>query len=352
VIVSTTITNSRADVIGAALASVAPEVDACIVIDTGANDETLAIAQAVLGPKLVVVQWPWRNDFAAARNFALDYAKNFLRGQQVGGPPATIGHNSAADWIIQADTDEWLRIPNARAILAAVPADLDVVMVPHATRTYAQCRCFRATTQGRWAMPVHEYFTPHKSVRAPEGWEFECQPRPNEDRTAKYTHYRAVLEGLVEREPENARAFYYLGDTLSILGYKGGAIKAFARCAALPGWGEQASWACYRAAILQFELGLPDYAIRTCQAGIQRSPHMAELHWLAGWVHYQTQNWAAAEVFAEAALKVGAGAAPRGGFCNPMAQRELPEQLLRYARAQLAGAPIEGCPKPEARRVP
>ncbi len=346
-IISTTITNSRADVIGAALTSVAPEVDVCVVIDTGATDDTMAIAKAVLGPKLVAVSWPWRNDFAAARNFALDYAKDWLRMRPDAARP---GVDDPRDWIVNADTDEWLRIPNARACLAVVPADLDVVQVPHATRTYAQCRCFRATTQGRWAMPVHEYFSPHKSVRGPGGWEFECQPRPDEDRTAKYTHYRAVLEALVEREPDSPRAFYYLGDTLSILGYKGGAIKAFARCAALPGWGEQASWACYRAAILQFELGLPDYAIRTCLAGIQRSPNMAELYWLAGWVSYQVQDWASAATFAESAIKIGP--VPRGGFCNPMAQKELPEQLLRYARAQLAGAPLEGHPKPEARRVP
>ena len=347
-IVSTTITNSRADVIRAALTEIAPHVDYAIVIDTGATDDTMEIAADVLGPKLVAVRWPWQNDFAAARNFALAEAKQFLRARRelLRQAPEPAG-GDPSDWIVTADTDEWLRIPGAREFLATVPAEFDAVMVPHYSGTYQQCRCIRATCKGQWAMPVHEYFHPYRSVQPPKGWEFQCQLRPDEDRTAKYEHYRAVLEALVEREPDNARAFYYLGDTLAILGYKGAAIKAFSRCGELPGWNEQASWARYRAAVLQFELGLGTHAIETCVQGIARSPTMAELYWLAGWIYYQGQNWRAAANFAEAACRIGPK--PRAGFCFPAAQKELPEQLLRFAQAQLAGRPIEGAPKPAAR---
>jgi glycosyltransferase involved in cell wall biosynthesis len=341
VIISTTITNSRADVIEAALSEFHPHVDQCIVIDTGATDDTMRIARQVLAgtQKFRPRKWAWRNDFSAARNQALAYARELIR---LGGREP-----DAQDWIVTADTDERLRIQGAREFLATVPAEFDVVMVPHATRTYSQCRFIRATSKGEWCMPVHEYFHPYRSVPGPAGWEFQCQPRPDEDRTAKYTHYRAVLESLVEREPDNARAFYYLGDTLAILGYKGASIKAFARCGELPGWNEQASWARYRSAILQFELGLGNFALESCIQGIARSPMMAELYWLAGWICYQGKDYAAAANFAEAALRIGPK--PRAGFCYPQAQKELPEQLLRYAQAQLAGQPIEGLPQPIAR---
>ena len=73
-IVSTTLTASNADIIGDALASVLTQVDRCLVIDTGARDDTLEVARQVAGEKLLVREFPWRNDFAAARNFALDAA--------------------------------------------------------------------------------------------------------------------------------------------------------------------------------------------------------------------------------------------------------------------------------------
>jgi glycosyltransferase involved in cell wall biosynthesis len=334
-IVSTTITNSRGDVIRAALTEIAPHVDQAIVIDTGATDDTMKIAAEVLGEKFRPRVWPWRNDFAAARNQALVFARDLIR---LGGREP-----DAEDWIITADTDEWLHVPRLREVLATVPIEADVVMVPHHSRTYRQCRCIRATCKGQWSMPVHEYFSPYRSIEAPADWTFECQPRPTEDRTAKYEHYRRVLEKETAENPKNERAFYYLGDTLAILGYKGAAIKAFDQCGSMPGWNEQASWARYRAAILQFELGLTDHAIETCVKGIARTPTMAELYWLAGWLCYQQGNYQAAANFAEAAVKIGPK--PRAGFCFPQAQKELPEQLLRFAQAQLAGKPLETTPE-------
>lgn len=347
-LISTTITNSRADVIGAALTTIAPEVDVALVIDTGATDDTMRIAADVLGRKLVALKWPWQNDFAAARNFALDQAKEWLkaRREQLRQAPEPRAHDPQ-DWILTADTDEWLRVPGARSVLAALPNEVDVVMVPHVSGTYRQCRAIRATCPGRWHMPVHEYFTPYTPALAPPGWSFECQPRPDEDRTAKYTRYRTTLEALTRREPDNARAWYYLGDTLAILGYKGSAIRAFDRCSRLAGWDEQAAWATYREALLHLDLQLPDFALAALSRGRGRAA-LPELFWLAGHVHYQAGRWAAAAEYAQAALDCPVK--PRAGFCFPAGQREYPAQLLEAARARLATpqraeAPEESAPR-------
>jgi hypothetical protein len=48
-IVSTTLTGSNADIIGDALASVVAQVDRCLVIDTGARDESIDVARRVAG---------------------------------------------------------------------------------------------------------------------------------------------------------------------------------------------------------------------------------------------------------------------------------------------------------------
>jgi tetratricopeptide (TPR) repeat protein len=347
-LISTTITGgARADVIGRSLATIAPEVDLCLVIDTGTTDNAIEVARAAVSPeKFHVVQWPWQNDFAAARNFALDYARDWLRMRP---DAARAGTDDPRDWVLTADTDEFPRYPGARAFLASVPPAVDCVLVRHVSGSYRQTRAFRATTRARWDYPVHECCTGYTPIDAPPEWCFECIPRPHEDRTAKYEKYRDVLTAETQKRPTDPRPFYYLGDTLSILGYKGSAVKAFNRCAKLPGWPQQAAWACYRAAILLFELGMPIEAINQCRVGIARSPKdMPELHWLAGWIAYQTGDHALAAAHAKAALAIGPQP-QRGGFSYPKAQRELPEQLLQWAEHQLAKRPtVEAPSAPES----
>lgn len=355
-LISTTLTGgARADVIGRSLATIAPEVDLCLVIDTGTTDDAIDVARAAVPPsKFHTVSWPWQNDFGAARNFALQYARDWLRMRP---DAARAGVDDPRDWILTADTDEWPRYPGARAFLASVPAEKDSVLVQHASGTYNQVRAFRATTQARWAMPVHEYCTGHQPVRAPANWCFECIPRPTEDRTAKYEHYRTVLEKWTNEHPDDPRGWYYYADTLAILGYRGSAIKAWAKCAGLPGWQHQAGWACYRAALCMFELGMPGPAIAMCQNGLKRCPgDMAELAWLAGWIAYQQEDYQLAEHFALGALKIGPRP-DRPGFSYPKAQQELPAQLLECTRFQLrrgqdpASAPPAGAPPAQASRV-
>jgi glycosyltransferase involved in cell wall biosynthesis len=68
------------------LRSFAPHVARMLVLDTGSSDDTVALAKAA-GAQ--VASFKWVDDFAAARNAALDLA--------------------AADWHLVADADEWLK---------------------------------------------------------------------------------------------------------------------------------------------------------------------------------------------------------------------------------------------------
>lgn len=70
------------------LASLQSVVDEILVVDTGSTDATPAIAENA-GAR--VLHHPWQNNFAAARNFALDHA--------------------AQDWVLFLDADERLLNP-------------------------------------------------------------------------------------------------------------------------------------------------------------------------------------------------------------------------------------------------
>ena len=70
-------------VLGACLESVSPWVDEIIVVDTGSTDRTVEIAQKA-GAK--VFDFPWRDDFSAARNESIRHA--------------------TGDWIFWMDADD------------------------------------------------------------------------------------------------------------------------------------------------------------------------------------------------------------------------------------------------------
>ena len=82
------IVRDEAERIGRCLDAALPIADEIVVVDTGSTDGTAAIAEAK-GAR--VVPFVWIDDFAAARNAALDAARG--------------------DWILMLDADEVLERP-------------------------------------------------------------------------------------------------------------------------------------------------------------------------------------------------------------------------------------------------
>ena len=96
------IARNEARAIARALDSARAHVDRMIVLDTGSTDDTVAIAERC---GAVVHSFAWCDDFAAARNAALDH--------------------SDADWNLVLDADEWLESGfEALAATALPPAQV------------------------------------------------------------------------------------------------------------------------------------------------------------------------------------------------------------------------------------
>jgi len=83
-------------------------VDEMLVLDTGSVDDTAALAR---GCGATVAHWSWRDDFAAARNAALDL--------------------TSCDWRLVIDADEWIAGGGASlaACRAAAPGFIGVLRV-------------------------------------------------------------------------------------------------------------------------------------------------------------------------------------------------------------------------------
>ena len=328
-IVSTTLTASNADIIGDALASVAGQVDRCLVIDTGARDDTLEVARRVAGEKLLVREFPWKNDFSAARNFALEAA------QQAG-----------ATWAVTVDTDERLLFDagfDLRAALAATRAN--VLLVNDESGYYGKERIVRLPTAVRWTGPTHEALGGQLEVETATlpGVRFRELPKDEDALRRKFERDVAILRKHTRQHAKEPRWHYYLGASHQDLGQYAAAIDAYRACAALGGWAEEGAWACYRAAECCCALKHWSEAIEFCARGLAIRPATAELAWLAGYAAYNAKRYEDAIAWSNMAvvngLHDGAGAGfKRKGFRNPTALYEGPYDVLRWTFKALGNA--------------
>lgn len=268
--------------------------------------------------------FPWQDDFAAARNFALQAA-----------------HELGADWTVTLDTDERIDIGavDVRGALATTAAaSLHVVQ---GNGTYGKERFFRLPARGRYVGPTHEAFIREgdgngSGSETLGGVTFDELGKSVEQYRQKAERDIAILTRHTAAHPDDPRWFYYLGDSYAGLERHEEAIAAFRACAARKGWDEEGAWAMYRAAECLIKLGRAEDAIEACATGMARHAGLAELPWLAAYASWQAGRPAQAAYWARQSIAMGhyagAGASvPRIGFRHPPALWEGPFDVLRFA---------------------
>lgn len=133
------IVRNEAERLPQCLASVADFVDEMVVVDTGSQDDTAAVARS-LGATVHAIAWP--GDFAPARNQALA----LVRG----------------DWVLVLDADEQLRA-EAKAPLRQLMEDPDALVITLLRRELGAAqapystvsRLFRRHPDLHWSRPYH-----------------------------------------------------------------------------------------------------------------------------------------------------------------------------------------------------
>jgi glycosyltransferase involved in cell wall biosynthesis len=124
------------------LESIASHVDEIVVVDTGSVDRTIEIARSF---NVVLLERPWRNDFAWARNEGLAAA--------------------TGDWILYIDADERLTVPDGRRLHDGLAGEnvfaarLGFRPTLNAT-PYREYRLFRNDPRLRFKGSMHETFLP------------------------------------------------------------------------------------------------------------------------------------------------------------------------------------------------
>jgi tetratricopeptide (TPR) repeat protein len=217
------IVRNEAPRLAGCLASAAGAVDEIVVVDTGSTDGTPDIARRH-GAR--VYEWPWGDDFAAARNESVRHA---------------IG-----EWVLVLDADERLTgqaAPTVRAIAARRDVDgADCRLVsalppgqPASTITAWYCRLFRRRRGVAFEGRLHEQIAP--SIRACGGVIVRSDitiahagyATPSADRLAR--NLRLLRLELADR-PDDAFTLLNLGLTLQSSGEWSTAADALGRALA------------------------------------------------------------------------------------------------------------------------
>jgi tetratricopeptide (TPR) repeat protein len=210
--------------LGPCLAAVVDLVDEVVVVDTGSRDGTRDIAEHF---GATVSTFPWCDDFAAARNAALDRAHG--------------------EWILVLDADDRI-LPQdregLRALLSSLPDSSDRAYWMHRVSLSEdgqigaeteQALLFRRHADIRWEYGVHEQITPSLIRRCTV---FEStgicviHTGYRDDKTLRAKlerNYRLVCKELVAR-PDDPFLNFTLGSMLVALERHEEALEALAVC--------------------------------------------------------------------------------------------------------------------------
>lgn len=199
--------------IRACIQSISESVDDVVVVDTGSTDRTVDLARES-GAR--VVHFPWINDFAAARNTAIEACRT--------------------EWGFYIDADERLSARSRTPLRGQIDKSwiaADVLLEPK--RNYTRCRLsrlFKIDPRIRFEGAIHETIVPSLERLAGQGGivgstTIEVDHLGYEgDLTAKHRRNLPLLIACSETWPERVYYRLHLAETLLALGHSAAALTA------------------------------------------------------------------------------------------------------------------------------
>lgn len=239
------IVKNEAHVIERCLRSVRPFIDHWVVVDTGSTDDTKKRVEAAMaGMPGTLVSRPWV-DFAHNRNEALELAR------------------PKADYVFVIDADDELVLPKGYE-RPPLSHDAYHLLIQYGTMSYWRAQLFKSEAPWRWMGVVHEYT--------------ECARPANQSRlegptivihkegarsqdTERYLKDARLLETALEKNPNDARSAFYLGQSYRDAGKPQEALAAYERRATMGGWDEETFYALYQCAVLMERLDKPRHDV-------------------------------------------------------------------------------------------
>lgn len=212
--------------LGRCLQSIAGAVDEIVLVDTGSTDNTKAVA-ASHGAR--ILDFPWRDDFAAARQYSFD--------------------NASGDWVFWLDADDVVvGAGSIREAISSAPADIggffwlyvlgrDSTHAP--TFTYWRERCVRNDRSSRWVGRVHEVLVSAPAQRLVRSDTVVVEHHPDSRRPQKGDRNLRILQDECAKGDVEPRMLFYLGREYADHGEVDCAIDTLGRYAQVSQWKDE-----------------------------------------------------------------------------------------------------------------
>lgn len=291
------IVRNEEDVLGRCLDCVKDICDEIIIADTGSTDATKEIAGTYTDK---VYDFPWRDDFAAARNFSFSKA--------------------TMDYILWLDADDVLDAQGQNA-LQNLKQDLraDVVMLPYhvafdenerPTFSYYRERILRRDRHFQWKGAVHEAITPSGNILYGNAAVLHKKTHVSDlDRNLRILE-KQIKNGI----PLEPRMQFYYARELFYHGMYSQAIAAFEAFLSAKGtWKENCIDACMQLSECYAAIGKPQDALQSLLRSFQYDLPRAECCCAIGKCKISEQKYDEAAYWYKAALNAP-NTSESGGF--------------------------------------
>ena len=284
------IVRDEEDVLERCLESIADVVDEIIIVDTGSLDNTKKIAKKFTNR---IYDFPWIDDFAAARNFA------FSKGR--------------GDYLMWMDADDIFPASEKRKLfdlkeeLEKNPCDVVMMLYDasfdekgKAVFSYYRERLIRNCPQAKWLGCVHEVIPPFGEVRYAE-IHFEHRKEKESYSDRNLLIYEKMLAEGRKFEP---REWFYFGRELYYHGKYERAAKVFRGFLTDPmGWLENKLEASRFLSYSLQEAGKEEEALEALLQGLRLAPPTGEHCCDIGMYFFRRQEWEQAIFWYENALR-------------------------------------------------
>jgi GT2 family glycosyltransferase len=262
------------------LASLASAVDEIVVVDTGSEDQTKAVARRYTDR---VFDYRWHNDFAAARQYSFE---------QVTG-----------DWVLWVDADDVVvGAGNIRRSLELAPAGLAGFYWRYLyafddwgnpTCEFWRERCLRNDGTFQWQGRVHEVLVPQGKCDIQRSEEVIVHHRPDPSRIPlKLRRNIEILEVEYEGQAQPApRTLFYLASEYASTGDGRKALEFYKRYLRVSVWDDERYIAQTRIADLYRSLGRYRQAIDADLKALKVCPHWPDAYFGLAETYYYLADW-------------------------------------------------------------
>lgn len=264
--------------------------DEMVVVDTGSTDRTIELAKAA-GAK--VMHFTWVNDFAAAKNFAIEQA--------------------CGDWILFLDADEYFpeedcprvksaieRYHSCREVAGLMFYEINIEKETGQDLGGAKCqvRAFRNVSWIRYEGEIHESLrNTNQGMRIIQYVKDAVIYHTGYSKSILPDKYRRNLEILLNKKFKNETDDYYLADCYYNLGQYEEAIrhlrKLFEKKVKIPLM-ENAPYTVLILSLM-FAKHPGNEIYEALKDAVGRYPDMAEFRMLQGWQDWESGNYIDAE---------------------------------------------------------